>query len=148
MTRLLHAVVLGIVLALPACAGQVGTDGTSPEPTTPGTPRTTDPTPPLSPPPTPATPPGSASPVDPLSDPPLAGAARGSETLTGVVVAGVEAGCLLLETGSATLLLVGAPADVARVGARIRVTGAREPGLMTTCQQGVPFRVREVRPAG
>lgn len=67
-------------------------------------------------------------------------------TVTGVVAAGVEAGCLLLETGSETLLLLGVRPEDAREGLRVRVTGSRSPGTATTCQQGVPFRVNQIRP--
>ena len=87
---------------------------------------------------------------DPLSDPTPTfpgKRARHTTTVTGVVAAGVEAGCLLLETGSETLLLVGVRPEDAPPGSRIRVTGSRNPGLMTTCQQGVPFQVEQVRPA-
>ena len=97
---------------------------------------------------------GTASPAqpptteDPLSDPTPAptGKRPATTTVTGVVAAGVESGCLLLETGGESLLLVGVrPAD-APVGARLRVTGIKDPLLATTCQQGVPFRVQQVSP--
>jgi len=64
-------------------------------------------------------------------------------TLTGTVTAGVEPNCLLLDN----YLLVGGPRDVIRPGARISVVGRPEPDLMTTCQQGTPFRVESARPA-
>ncbi len=86
---------------------------------------------------------------DPLSDPTPTSPgkpARHTTTVTGVVAAGVEAGCLLLETGSETLLLVGARPEDALPGSRIRVTGSKNPGLMTTCQQGIPFQVEQIRP--
>ena len=85
-----------------------------------------------------------------MSDPTPTSSGKGAHTttVTGVVAAGVEAGCLLLETGSETLLLLGVRREDARPGTRIRVTGTRNPGLMTTCQQGVPFQVQQVRPAG
>lgn len=85
---------------------------------------------------------------DPLSDPTPAptGKPPNVTTVTGVVSAGVEAGCLLLDTGSETLLLLGvSPAD-AREGTQVRVTGSRSPGTATTCQQGVPFRVTRILP--
>jgi hypothetical protein len=64
-------------------------------------------------------------------------------TVTGTVTAGVEPGCLLL----GTYLLVGGPTDVVREGARVTVTGRVEAELATTCQQGVPLRVEDARPA-
>ena len=64
-------------------------------------------------------------------------------TLTGTVEAGVEANCLLL----GGYLLLGGDRGVVRPGARLTVTGRPEPGLMTTCQQGVPFHVESTEPA-
>jgi hypothetical protein len=77
--------------------------------------------------------------------------APGTElTLTGVVVEGVEANCLLLQAPEGLYLLV-APAGVdrspIRAGARLTVRGRLEPDLVTTCQQGTPLLVSEVRPA-
>lgn len=89
---------------------------------------------------------------DPLADPTPATTGKppnsttGTTTVTGVVSAGVEAGCLLLDTGSETLLLLGVSPEEAREGVRVRVTGSRSPGTATTCQQGVPFRVSRIRP--
>ena len=65
------------------------------------------------------------------------------ETLTGTVVAGTEAGCLLLEG----YLLVNAPTDVVKVGARVRVTGHIRTDLVSTCQQGIPLVVQTARAA-
>lgn len=67
----------------------------------------------------------------------------GPTTLTGTVVAGVEPGCLLLDQ---YLLVGGAPA-VLRAGARVKVTGRVEAGMVTTCQQGTPFVVETAEPA-
>ncbi len=85
----------------------------------------------------------------PLPDDPTAptGKPGSTTTVVGVVAAGVEAGCLVLETGSETLLLLDVRAQDAPEGARLRVTGSREPDLMTTCQQGTPFRVVRAVPA-
>ncbi|MDR6321853.1 hypothetical protein J3R03_006049 [Actinoplanes couchii] len=63
-------------------------------------------------------------------------------TLTGTVTAGVEHGCLLLGEH----LLVGGDRALIRAGAYVTVTGEVVPDLMTTCQQGIPFVVAEVRP--
>jgi hypothetical protein len=63
-------------------------------------------------------------------------------TLTGTVVAGVEANCLLLNQ----YLLVGGDRSKLRAGAKVTVTGRARPDLMTTCQQGTPFQVEAVQP--
>ncbi len=67
------------------------------------------------------------------------------ERRTGIVGAGVEAGCRMLtpdDGGAALQLLVGD----ARVvdGTRVTVEGYRNESIMTTCQQGVPFTVTKV----
>jgi len=66
--------------------------------------------------------------------------------LDGVVQEGVEAGCLLLLSQGAQYLLLGGDPAVLRIGQRVIVRGKAEPGVATTCQQGVPFIVAEVRP--
>jgi hypothetical protein len=70
----------------------------------------------------------------------------GEMTMSGTVQAGVEHGCLIMEAGGKTYLLVGGDRSVVREGARITVRGRPNPGLMTTCQQGEPFEVAEARP--
>lgn len=65
-------------------------------------------------------------------------------TLTGEVVTGVEAGCLLLRTGTGDYLLLGEAADDLGAGQTVTVRGQIRPDLMTTCQQGTPFEVSEV----
>jgi hypothetical protein len=65
-------------------------------------------------------------------------------TLTGIVTAGVEHQCLLLDG----YLLVGGDRTVIRAGARLTVTGRIVPDLVTTCQQGTPFVVTYARPEG
>lgn len=64
-------------------------------------------------------------------------------TVRGTVSAGVEAGCLILDTGTTQYLLLGADPTIAVAGAQIEVTGRAEPGGMTTCQQGTPFHVEK-----
>ena len=68
-----------------------------------------------------------------------------SVEVTGTLAEGVERGCLLLHPadGGEALLLLGATTGLTP-GATVTVRGAREPDVMTTCQQGVPFRVTEV----
>jgi hypothetical protein len=68
--------------------------------------------------------PGSGKPVAPM-------------TLTGVVTSGVEPGCILLNG----YLLLGGPRETLRAGAKVRVTGRIQVGLLSTCQQGTPFVV-------
>ncbi len=71
-------------------------------------------------------------------------------TISGQVVEGVEAGCLLLDTGAGEYLLV-IPAHLGRsavrAGARLVVRGRVEPHLVSYCQQGTPFLVSEILPA-
>ncbi len=98
--------------------------------------------------------PESASPsptrADPLPLPDETPAPTGkpgsTTTVVGVVAAGVEAGCLVLETGTETLLLLDVGPEDAPEGARLRVTGTRAPDVLTTCQQGTPFRVVRAAP--
>ncbi|MGS2614281.1 hypothetical protein ACVCAH_07080 [Micromonospora sp. LZ34] len=143
---------LVICAALSACGGQDGGDG-APTPTPTGAQPVTSP-----PQPDPASPSGSPStrvpddPVDPtVPDPPPLGTTRpggptkpppaGDTTLTGTVTAGVEPNCVLLDG----YLLIGGPRDVLTAGAKVTVTGRAQPGMMTTCQQGVPFVVESAR---
>lgn len=60
-----------------------------------------------------------------------------SVTVEGTVEPGVEAGCKLL----GGYLLLGGDPEVVKVGARVRVTGATAPNVMTTCMQGIPLQV-------
>jgi len=95
-----------------------------------------------------ASPPADDQPEDPLTDPPLTGKPGkqgGTVTVVGVVSDGVEANCLVLDTGTETLQLLGVrPGDLPATG-RVVVTGVRQPDLVTTCQQGTPFRVSAIR---
>ncbi|WP_432979075.1 hypothetical protein [Dactylosporangium sp. CA-233914] len=65
-------------------------------------------------------------------------------TLRGTIKDGVEPGCVLLATGTKTYLLVGGDRAAMKSGAELTVYGTPEPDLMTTCQQGTPFRVTRV----
>jgi hypothetical protein len=80
---------------------------------------------------------------EPTSGRPVAG----GQTITGTVTAGVEPNCLLLadSTGS-HLLIFDDPAmrAEAAVGAEVKIVGNSQPGMMSTCQQGVPFVVVSV----
>ena len=76
--------------------------------------------------------------------------AAGTQTISGTVSAGVESGCLLLTSPSGSHLLIFQDPSLkakAATGAKVVVTGKADPGMMTTCQQGTPFVVTEIRPA-
>ena len=77
----------------------------------------------------------------PLPTPPVAGQ---TETLTGVVSAGVEAGCRVLQTDRGVFVLVGTV--TVPEGQPVSVRGVRRDDLMTTCQQGPAFEVQTVLP--
>lgn len=68
----------------------------------------------------------------------------GEITVTGTIVDGVERGCTLLRTAKELYLLVG-EAGAWEEGTQVAVRGRPNPGLLTTCQQGVPLMVTEVR---
>jgi hypothetical protein len=80
-------------------------------------------------------------------DPTDAGGSAGEMTMTGEVEAGVEHGCLVMQSGGKTYLLVGGDRSIVREGARVTVRGRPNPDLITTCQQGEPFEVAEAHPA-
>ncbi len=63
--------------------------------------------------------------------------------LRGTVQAGVEPGCLILESGGKTYGLYGGDPAVVSAGAKVRVRGVPQPDMVTTCQQGIPFQVTE-----
>ncbi|GID33255.1 hypothetical protein [Paractinoplanes brasiliensis] len=71
----------------------------------------------------------------------------GATTITGTVTAGVEPNCLLVNDATGSHLLVfddpAMRADAA-VGSKVKISGRSEPGMMSTCQQGVPFVVTSV----
>jgi hypothetical protein len=96
----------------------------------------------------------------PASGQPSAGGATGSPgpprptgslrlsdevTLTGTVEEGVESGCMLLRTQQGLYLLIGGDRQMIARGGKLVVRGKAQPDLMTTCQQGTPFQVTEVR---
>jgi hypothetical protein len=70
----------------------------------------------------------------------------GQVTIRGQVEEGVEAGCMLLKADDGkAYLLVGGDRALISGGARLEVVGELKPGLMTTCQQGTPFEVAQLR---
>ncbi|MEV6491398.1 hypothetical protein AB0M20_22710 [Actinoplanes sp. NPDC051633] len=76
--------------------------------------------------------------------------ASGTQTVFGLVSAGVEPNCVILTSPSMSYLLIFAdPALKAKAanGTEVVVTGKADPGQMTTCQQGTPFLVTAIRPA-
>jgi hypothetical protein len=93
----------------------------------------------------------SPSPSDsspPSASPPSASPSPSSQTITGVVSAGVEPHCLILRdaAGSHSLYFHDeALRSSVPAGARVTLVGHPEPGMMTTCQQGEPFIVTAVR---
>lgn len=160
------AVVAALAVALLAgCAGEGGSADATPSPEERVTSQEPDP-PPVSP--SPATPPpgagapGAASPgavppsrgprATPLTPPrtkPAPTVSEGELTVTGRVVEGVEPGCLLLHSGASEYLLVlsrHVDRSALAPGAEVTVRGRLEPNLLSTCQQGTPFIVSEVRP--
>jgi hypothetical protein len=82
----------------------------------------------------------------PSAKPDPSGGSAAEMTMTGEVQAGVEHGCLIMEFGGKTYLLIGGDRAVVREGARVTVRGRPNPDLMTTCQQGEPFEVAEAHP--
>jgi len=84
----------------------------------------------------------------PTPSAPVTSAPAGKVQVTGRIEAGVEAGCkLLVADGGGGYLLLGGPSGVLKEGARVEVEGTVETGLMTTCQQGRPFKVISAKPA-
>lgn len=66
-------------------------------------------------------------------------------TLTGVVTAGVEAGCRVLQTDRGTFVLMGTVPIPD--GTRVTVKGVRRDDVMSICQQGPSFEVVTVTEA-
>jgi hypothetical protein len=67
--------------------------------------------------------------------------------LTGDLVGGVEPNCVLMRSGGKEYLLLGGDRSVIKPDKRITVRGRVANGIMTTCQQGIPFQVSEAAPA-
>ena len=65
-------------------------------------------------------------------------------SIRGTIRDGVEAGCVLLATDTKTYLLIGGDRSALKAGVQLTVFGTPEPDLMTTCQQGTPFRVSRI----
>jgi hypothetical protein len=151
MPRMLYVVVIGTAAVLMACADSGGTDPNAPGTTASTTASTTGsasagPTGSTSAAPT-ASPP--ASPTGrPPGTPPAMTTAPAELTLRGSVQDGVEPGCLLLTAQDGRqYLLLGGDRQVLQSHSEIVVRGRPQPNLATTCQQGIPFTVSDVRPA-
>ncbi|MBB2942039.1 hypothetical protein FB565_001743 [Actinoplanes lutulentus] len=118
---------VALLLALSAgCANNTGTETGAPAPAS-------------------ATPESVTTPT-PADEPSVPGKPSGDgdiTTLTGKIAAGVEPGCLLLD-GHLLIFSDAAQKGSVKAGDQITVTGKSEPGLMTTCQQGEPFKVSSV----
>lgn len=94
---------------------------------------------------------GAPAPADPggAAKPGGKPGAAGSQTLTGTVAHGVEPDCLMLTSAAGVHQLIisdAAARTAAAVGASVTVVGRPDPRMMTTCQQGTPFVVTQVRP--
>ncbi|MGO1052729.1 hypothetical protein [Crossiella sp. CA198] len=113
--------VAGLVLLLAGCGGSpTAPGGTTPAPSS-GSSATSAP-PPSSPAPT-----------------------SGQLTLQGKVSAGVESGCLVMESGGKQYLLVGGDPAVVKPGAEVEVRGVLKPELASFCQQGEPLEVSSAK---
>ncbi|MCK2239194.1 MULTISPECIES: hypothetical protein [unclassified Crossiella] len=114
--------VAGLVLLLAGCGGSpTAPGGTSPAPTS-GPP---------------------ASSVSPTPTPPTS--VPGQLTLQGKVSAGVESGCLVMESGGKQYLLVGGDPAVVKPGAEVEVRGVLKPELASFCQQGEPLEISSAK---
>ena len=140
--RLVPALAAGAIAAalLAGCAG-TGSDTATPGGSMSSSP-SASPSEPVPPSPSP-------SPSSTLRSTGGASAAADEVTLTGVLQEGVEAGCTLLRTGDGLYLLLGGDRSKMQgsTSSRVTVVGKPATGVMTTCQQGTPFQVREMRPA-
>jgi len=90
---------------------------------------------------------GSASlpPGAKVSPPPGATPTTPEFTITGIPQEGVESGCIVMRSGELLYNLIGGDRQTLMSGRTVVVRGRPTPGLVTTCQQGTPFQVSEVR---
>lgn len=137
MTRSLTAILAAAAAILLAAGCAEPTEPSAPPPTgTPTLPGLTTPAPPGGP----TLPP--QLPVSPPQVPPTDRA--GEATITGVVTAGVEPNCVLLQTEHGEFLLFGPASEQVQMGSTITLRGMPRPDMASTCQQGIPFEVTEV----
>lgn len=83
-------------------------------------------------------------PPDSKTPPPASGGPQGDVVLTGSVHAGAEPTCLLLTWDKIEYLLLTPQITDLRDGAQVTVVGHVEHGIMTHCQQGMPFQVDKI----
>lgn len=69
-------------------------------------------------------------------------------TLSGKISKGTESGCRLLKQDGETYNLVGGDKNIMTVGTEVEVSGSVQDGMMTTCQQGKPFKVSDAKIKG
>jgi hypothetical protein len=77
-----------------------------------------------------------------ITDAPLP---SGMIEVTGVVELGVEQGCRLLRTATELYQLMGSVDPLLAPGSRVTVRGTPRSDIATTCQQGTPLQVVQVR---
>jgi hypothetical protein len=93
--------------------------------------------------------PGSPTPSRPTrpTPPPTsdgAGTTAGPDmTISGQVEAGVEANCLVMNSGGRLYLLLGGDRNVIKAGNNVEARGHVVKGIMSYCMQGQPFQVTE-----
>jgi hypothetical protein len=148
-TRKLVAVLAVVAAPLTGCgaggSGRVGTAPSSAAPSSSG-PSAVEPAPGG----TPTGSPGASAPPAPSGEPtpPGATAVPGPDvTLTGDLVGGVEPNCVLMRSGDKQYLLLGGNRSIIKPDTRVTVRGRVVQGIMTTCQQGIPFQVVDAGPA-
>ncbi|MBM2621689.1 hypothetical protein JIG36_39915 [Actinoplanes sp. LDG1-06] len=133
VTRTVPAVLL-LLLVTAGCANNTADTGAAPEPAPSASDVIDLPVP-------------SAKTSGPVGEPPSGRPNAGGQTITGTVTAGVEPNCLLLTDSNGSHLLIfddpAMKADAA-AGSKVKISGHSEPGMMSTCQQGVPFIVTSV----
>ncbi|WP_165358749.1 hypothetical protein [Haloactinopolyspora alba] len=140
-TRTVVPIVVTVAIALAGCGSDAGGDADGEGSAPPTSSSTPEPTPPEPSPPEPSPPepsPPEPSPPEPSDQPTRIGVGE----LVGVPQPGVEGGCWLIDE----YLLLGGDETLLSSGRRLRVTGHVERGVMTTCQQGIAFRVESVEP--
>lgn len=84
-------------------------------------------------------------PAEPGISPSTTTPSAGEVTVRGTVKPGVEAGCLILDADGKQYLLMG-DKERPKAGSVVEVKGRIDRSMMTTCMQGLPLVVTEVRP--
>jgi hypothetical protein len=135
------------ILSLSACAqpvGSVGAGSSAPTAAPSESPSSPAPSSPV-PAPTASLPAPSGSMTPPIIIRPPNPTASGKQvSLSGQIYSGAEPSCLLLKQGTVQYLLLASDSMKLRAGMRAVVTGHVVHGIMTHCQQGVPFQVTNI----